>query len=372
MKLTVNKDKLWGNLNIVSKAVSNRTSLPILECILIRAEDDKCWLVGNDLEIGIETAPIHAEVTENGSIALEAKVLLDIVRKMPAEFISFESEENCITVIKSGKSEIKILGYPGDEFPFLPIVDENNEFSVRAVQFKEMIRQTIFSVAIDDKKPALTGELLEIKDGILHLVSVDGFRISYRRCNFTVEIENECSHKLIIPSKSLSELLKILPTEGNELLKFHFTDRHILFQTDEYTFVSRLQDGEFVKYDQIFNEDFLTIMNVDRMTLLSSIERACLIARDIKKSPVKFSIEDDKVVITSSTEKGASYDEILADIDGENIKISYNPRFMVDALRVIEDNNVTLKFSGQHSPCIIKNDNNKSYKYLILPLKVNN
>ena len=372
MNITINKDKLWENLNIVAKAVSSRTSLPILECILLKAEENKCRLIGNDLEIGIESSPFHAEVAESGSIALEAKVFLEIVRKMPAEFINIESAENCITYIRSGKTEIKILGYPGDEFPFLPDVEEEKDFVVRAVQFKEMIRQTIFSVAADEKKPVLTGELLEICDGVMHLVAVDGFRISYRRSGFVKEIETEYKNRIIIPAKSLNELYKVLPSEGNQPLSFRFTDKHILFQMDEYTFVSRLIEGEFIKYDQVFNEDFQTIINIDRIALLSGVERACLIARDVKKSPVRLSVEDDKLVVTSSTEMGASYDEIPADIDGESIKISYNPKYLLEALRVINEDTVTVKLSGPHSPCIIKNDKNDSYKYLILPLRVNN
>jgi len=370
MDFTIRKDIFTENLNIVSKAVSGRTTLPILQCILIKAFEDGCTLIGNDLDMGIETAPIEADVQQEGGIALESKILLEIVRKMPGDFVTLTTDANNITTLKSGKSEFKILGQPADEFPFLPKVEGERSFGISAAGFKDMIRQTIFSVALDDKKPTMTGELIEIKDDALHLVSVDGFRISYRRNDDIEGLSPEEKQKVIVPAKSLNELSRILPSDGDEKLYFRFSDRHIAFGMKKYTLVSRILEGEFLRYDLIFNEDYQTIVNVSRASLLAGLERACLIANDIKKSPVKLNISMDKIIITSSTEMGTSYDEVDADADGVNLEIGFNPKFLIDALKAIDEDVVTLKFTGQLSPCIMKSDENAKFKYLVLPLRL--
>ena len=370
MKLTCSKERLLESLNLVIKSVSSRTTLPILECVLVSADSRDgggFQLLANDLEMGIETAFVTAEVDEPGNIALDAKVFMEIVRKMPSAAIYLETDSNSVTRIISGKSELKILGMPGDEFPFLPVVEKSHAYAIKASELKEMIRQTIFSVAVEETKPILTGELLQMKGGSLRMVSVDGFRISYR----SAEIEQTGEDiGVVVPAKALNELSRILPSDGEEEVKFYFTDKHILFEMEAGTMVSRLLDGEFIKYDQVFNNDFTTIVNLDKRELLSSLERAILISRDTKKNPVRLTMGQDAVVITSTTEMGTSYDEIPADIDGSNMEIGFNPRFLIDALRVIEDERILIQFTTPLSPCIIKGVEGENYKYLILPLRL--
>ena len=368
MKISLDKDILLDSLNTVSHAVASRSTQQILECILIKA-DDSMSVYGNDLELGIESSEIEAEIEEPGSVALEARIFLDIVRKMPAGLIRIETDPQNITKIKSGRSEFKVLGQPGDEFPLPEKMGKEYGFEINAGDFKEMIRQTIFSVALDESKPVLTGELLQIKDGMVHLVSVDGFRISYRRGK-NPEINLNENKSVVVPAKSLSELGRILPSDGDARLKFYIEDNHILFQIENHTLISRLLDGEFIRYNQIFNEDFNTLININRQQLLMSLERASLLTRDNKNSPVKLSIGQESVVITSQTEMGASYDETFADIDGSPLEIAFNPRYLIDALRVIDDENVILSFTGALSPCIIKGASIEYYKYLILPLRL--
>ena len=370
MKLITDRDKLLESLNIVSHAVASRTTQQILECILIKAEDS-LHVYGNDLELGIESADIEAEIEEPGSVALEAKIFLDIARKMPAGFIRIETDHQNVTTIKSGRSEFKVLGQPGDEFPLPEKMDTDSGFEINAADFKDMIRQTIFSVAADESKPVLTGELLQIKDGTVHLVSVDGFRISYRHGK-EAELNREAKKAVVVPAKSLTELGRILPSDGDARLCFYIGPSHILFQTEKHTLISRLLEGEFIRYNQIFNEDFTTLININRQQLLMSLERASLLTRENKNNPVKLSIGQDTVVITSNTEMGASYDETAAEIDGSPLEIAFNPRYLIDALRVIDDENVILTFTGALSPCIIKGASVDYYKYLILPLRLRN
>ncbi|MDR3239860.1 MAG: DNA polymerase III subunit beta [Clostridiales bacterium] len=371
MNFVMGKEILLENLSIVSKAVSSRSTMPILECVLISAED-QVRLTGNNLEMGIETAGMDADITEQGSVALEAKIFLEIIRKMPGDTVSFQSDANHLTKLKSGRAEFKILGLPGDEFPVLPKVPKELGYTVSASIFKDMIRQTIFSVALEESKPVLTGELLHIKDGIMHLVSVDGFRISYR-CEQQETLMESDAQNVVVPAVSLNELARVLPAAGaneKDEMRFYFTDKHILFETNQYTLVSRLLEGEFIRYNQIFNEDFTTLVSVERAQLLQSLERASLIARENRKSPVKLSIEQDSIVITSSTELGASYDEVSAEIDGVTLEIAFNPRYLIEALKAIDEERVLITFTGALSPCIIKSKENENFKYLILPLRL--
>ncbi|MDR1001403.1 MAG: DNA polymerase III subunit beta [Clostridiales bacterium] len=369
MKILINKNLLLENLAVVGKAVSTRAPMPILECVLIKAQGSSVKVYGNDLELGIVSADMEATVDVPGSVAIEAKMLLEIVRKMPDAYIRIETDKSNVTRLNSGRTEFKVLGLDGEEFP-LPNTNSSDEvFEVNASDFKDMIRQTIFSVAQDESKPVLTGELIEIKDGELHLVAVDGFRIAYRKSRLP-EYDAGASFKAVVPAKTLNELARALPSEGEEKLRFYLSGNQIVFDLTRYRFISRLIEGEFIRYNQIFNEDHTTMVNISNPIFLDSIERVSLIARDVKKSPVKLSIGNDIIELSSTAEMGVSYDEAAADVDGNPLEIAFNPRFLAEALRAIGDEKVILLFTAPLSPCIIKGADNPVYKYLILPLRM--
>ena len=366
MKLTCEKQTLINNINIVSKAVSTRTTLPILECILLSADSNGLKMTSNDLEMGIETGYMEAQIIENGLIALEAKMFFEIVRRLPDEgWVLIETGENNVVIIKCGKTEFKIMAQSGDEFPVLPAIEKINEYKLNSNTLKNMIRQTIFSVSVDESKPVLTGELLEIEENSLTVVAVDGFRVSYR--NEPLEGDND-NISVVVPSKTLNEISKILPND--EEISMYFTDKHVLVQMPECTVVSRLLDGEFLKYKQIFTMDYNTVVKCNRDELLRSLERASLISKETKKNPVKLSIEGDVVKITSNTESGTSYDEILVETEGEDISIAFNPRYLIDMLKVIDDHYIFMQFTTPLSPCIIHGEEPYNYKYLVLPLRI--
>jgi DNA polymerase-3 subunit beta len=369
MKILINKNVLLENLTVVSKAVATRATMPILECILIKAQDTSVRVYGNDLELGIVSADMEATVDVPGSIAIEAKMLLEIVRKMPDLYIRIETDKAHVICLNSGRAEFKVLGFDGEEFPLPDTQHADEVYEVNAADFKEMIHQTIFSVAQDDSKPVLTGELMEINGGELHLVAVDGFRVAYRK-SLASQYAAETTFKAVVPAKTLNELARALPTEGEEKLLFYLSGNQIVFDLTRYRFISRLIDGEFIRYNQIFNEDYTTMVNIDSPALLGSLERVSLIARESKKSPVKLCIENDIIKLSSTAEMGASYDEAAADTDGNPLEIAFNPRFLVEALRVIGDEKVILLFTAPLSPCIIKGADNPVYKYLILPLRM--
>lgn len=367
MKIKCAKSVLIDYINIVNKAVTGRTTLPILECILLTADENGFRLLANDLELGIETKNIDAEIEKFGSVALNAKMFNDIIRSLPGETVSISVNEQYITLIKSGKSEFKILGLSGEEFPYLTEVEREQEYIVPAVTLRDMIRQTIFSVSKDESKTYMTGELFEISDNILSIVSVDGFRVSL--CTFGLEAEIP-DISAILPAKTLDEISKILPQEDASEVSIYFTEKHALFDMENCRVVSRLIEGEFMNYRNVFTEDYTTIINVDREQLSSSIDRSSLISRDSKKMPVKLSIAGGRLVITSNTELGNAYDEMSVEQDGVDLEIAFNPKFITDVLKQISEERITMQFTTPLSPCIIKGVESRDFKYLILPLRL--
>lgn len=368
MKIICKKDILISNINIVAKAVSSKSTLDILECILLVADTKGFRLIANDLEIGIETSNIEAELEETGAVALEAKIFSEIIRNLPEEDVIIEADDKNVTLIKSGKTEFKILGRNAEEFPRLAEVERENKYSIKPVTFKNMVRQTVFSVSLDESKPVLTGELLEIKDESFNMVSIDGFRVSFRKTDIDPSYEET---SVVVPAKALSEISKILTDKEDATFNIYFTDNQILFELDSCVMIARLLEGDFIKYEQIFTDDYTTKIEIDKLQLLRCLERASLISKDNKKTPVKIKIEQDgNVIITSNTDISNSYDEIKAEIEGKELTIAFNPKYLIDALKAIEDSVISIQFMTELSPCIIKGITDDSYKYLILPLKL--
>lgn len=367
MKLKCNKIDLLNGVNTVLKAVSSKSTLPILQCILLQAANNELKLVGNDLELGIESK-INATIIENGSIALEAKIFSEIVRKLPDNEVTIMVDENNLTNIKCEKSKFNISGSPGNEFIQLPQIEKLNSFKINQSIFKEMIRQTIFSIAIEEIRPILTGELLEVKDQKFNVVSVDGYRVSIREFNLEDNVEN---FKLVVPGKTLNEINKILSGEEDNLINIFYTDKHILFEIENSIIVSRLLDGDFPKYNNMFSKDYEIKIIIDRKELIASLERAALITRESKKNPIKIDIIDQKMIITSNTEIGNVYEELEVEKQGKNIEIAFNPKYLIDALKVIDDDFVEILFTNSLSPCIIRKIDGNDYKYLILPIRLN-
>ena len=372
MKLICSRDILTESINIVSKAVSGRATLPILDCILLIASEGEGFkMVANDLEIGIETKFVEAEIIEPGEIALDARVFSDIVKRLPGHEVYIESMNNFVTLIKSGVAEFKILGSPGEEFPLLPEVEAEGGFEIFSGVLKNMIRQTIFSVSTDESKPVMTGEQFNVEEGTLRVASVDGHRISVR---YEPVDNKELSASVIVPGKTLSEIIKILDSGEKSITSVYFTSKHILFETDEARIVSRLIEGKFMEFDNIFNSEGTTYMTIGAKDMHDCIERAVLISRETKKNPVKFTMDKEKgqIVVESNTETGTFREELSAEIDGLDLSISFNPRFLADILKAIDEEQVRFMFTTPLSPCIINGVDSEAHKYLVLPLRVMN
>ncbi|NDL68092.1 DNA polymerase III subunit beta [Anaerotalea alkaliphila] len=370
MKIICSQEQLQLAVNTVLKAVSSRTTMSILQCILLEAGDGLCKLVGNDLELGIESM-LDAQILEKGAIAIDAKMFAEIVRKLPNQDVTLSMsnrDENHILTITCGKSEFNIPGQPAEEFVPLPAIVRNQPLRIPQGELKEMIRQTIFSIAIEETRPALTGELLEVKQGNFHLVSIDGYRASFRKLPMSREFEET---SCIIPGKTLNEIKNILSNEEDDMVALYFTGKHVVFELNGSVVVSRLLQGEFPKYENIFTSDYSTKIHVNRKELLMGIERAALVARESKKNPIKVSIQDTGMVISSNTELGNAHEEIDIQLEGNPLEIAFNPKYMIDALKVMEDESIVLQFNGSVNPCIIHQEEGDLCKYLILPIRLN-
>jgi len=367
MHIVCSKEDLVNNTNLVLKAISSRTPLPILECILLEVVEDKFTMQGNDLSMAIETNHIEATIVESGNIAIDAKIFWDIIRKLPENESVVIKVENNQVYIKGGKAEFKITGQNPEEFPTIPSIEKNEKYQISAVNLRNMIRQTIFSIATTEEKPHFTGELIDIDDNSINLVAVDNFRVSLRSLNLDKKVENI---RAIVPGKALNELSKILSSNDEATVSIYFADKHILFETEDCIVVSRLLEGEFLKYKQIFNDEHSTIFYVDRQILLLALERASLMSTELKKSPVKFKIESDRLEIMSIAEAGMFNDEIDIEMEGNQLEISFNPRYLIEAIKSIDIDKVSLQFTTPLSPCTVKGMDTEDYKYLILPLRI--
>lgn len=369
MEIKCSKEILLNNINIVLKSVPTRTTMPILECILLIADKEGFRLLSNDMELGIETSNIKADIIEKGSAALEARIFYDIIRSLPDDEVSIYIDQKNIATIKSGKTEFNILAQNAEEFPKLNIIRQDKKYTISSINLKNMIRQTKFSVSTDDSKPILTGELIEIKNGFLNLVAIDGFRISFRRVEMECNYENS---EVVVPAKTLTEISKILSDKENSFVNIYFNENSILFELESCIVLSRVLEGEYLQYEQTFVEDYTTKIEVNRQEILSSLERASLTSKDNKKSPVKLDIKNGgTLIITSNTEFCKSYEEVHIELEGNELSIAFNPRFLIEVLRVIDDEKIAMQFMTSLSPCIIRGIDDDNYKYLILPLKLN-
>ena len=366
MNIICNKNQLAKGAGIVSRAVSGKTTLPILECILLDASSGEFTLIGNDLDMGIKTV-LDANIKEQGTIAVNAKIFNEIIRKLPDEDVSIETDERNNITIRCAKSKFNIPGQNSADFPELPTVESNHQLVLSQGMFKNMIHETIFSIAPEDSgRPILTGELIDVRDGYLHLVAVDGFRISMRR----TEVHSENDFKVTVPGKALNEIHKILASEDDELMTVSFTGKQILFQMNETLVVSRLLEGEFLQYQRNLSMDFTSKIRISKKDLLDSIDRAALISRESKNSPVRLEIDKEKMVITSNTELGSAYEEVPLQLDGEGLTIAFNPKYYLEALRVIDEEEVCILYSSSLTPCIIQDPEKEDYQYFILPIRL--
>jgi DNA polymerase-3 subunit beta len=366
MKVIFDQSDLATSVGIAMKAVPSKTTMPILQCILIDASFSQIKLTANDMELGIETI-VKGEIVEKGKIALDAKIFSDIVRKLPNSSVTIETNENDVATITCEKAKFDIPGKPGDDFTDLPRIDRNECISISQFSLREIIRQTIFSIAVNENNKLMTGELFEVSDNKLKVVSLDGHRIAIRN----VEISGDCSGKrVVVPGKTLNEISKILSGEVDDLVTIYFSDNYLLFEFDDTVVLSRLIDGEYFKIDQMLSSDYETKIIINRQEFVSCIDRATLLVRESDKMPVIIDITDDCMILRIDSAIGSMDEEIDIEKTGKDITIGFNPKFLLDALRVIDDEQISIYFVNAKAPCFIRDDAG-NYIYLILPVNIN-
>lgn len=363
MKLVCSKSNLLNGVQIVSRAVSNKTTMSILECIMVDASKGRITLTANDMDLGIETI-IEGEIVEKGVIALDAKIFLEIVRKLPDSDITIETDSSFKTMITCEKAKFTIIGKSGEDFSYLPVVEKEDNIVISQFTLKEVVRQTIFSISDNDNNKMMSGELFEIQENELKVVSLDGHRISIRK----IELKENYDHKkVIVPGKTLNEVSKILPGGADNLVTISFTEKHIVFEFDDTTVVSRLLEGEYFKIDQMLSSDYETKVRVNKKELINCIDRATLLVKEGDKKPIIINIIDGSMELKINSILGSMNEDIDIEKQGKDLMIGFNPKFLLDALRVIDDEEVDLYMVNPKAPCFIKNAE-ESYIYLILPV----
>ena len=363
MKLVFTKSNLNKAVGIVMKAVPTRTTMNILECILIDATTNEIKFTGNDMELGIETI-VEGEIIEKGKIAIDAKLFSEIVRKLPDNDITLTTDSNNNALITCEKSKFNIAGKSGDDFSYLPAIIKDKMITLSQFQLKEVINQTIFSIAINDNNKMMTGELFEVNEGTLKVVGLDGHRIAIRN----IKLEGRSDDvRVVIPGKTLQEISKILNANAESFVNIYFTNNHVLFEFDQTHVVSRLIEGDYFKISQMLSNDYETKVSINKKEFLDSIDRANLLIREGDKKPIIINILNGLLQVNVNSAIGALNEDIDIDKEGKDIMIGFNPKFLMDALRVIDDENVTMYLVNHKSPCFIR-DKEENYIYLILPV----
>lgn len=366
MKIQCQKSDLLNGVNIVLKAVPVKSTMPILECLIIETTEDGIKMISNDMELGIETL-IKGTVIEKGTVALNAKVFSEIIRRLPENEVSITTDHNFMTEIICEKAKFSISGRSGEEFPNLPKIEKENAVILSQFTLKEVIRQTVFSISDNESNKIMTGELFEIKNNELRVISLDGHRISIRKIIMKDSYEDR---KVIIPGKTLNEISKILSGEVSSLVNIFFTDKHALFEFDNTVVLTRLIEGEYYRIDQMLSSDYETKVTINKKELQNCIERASLLIRDTDKKPIIIDIKDSNFELKINTAIGSMNEDIDITLEGKDIVIGFNPKFLLDALRVIDDEAVDIYLINAKAPCFIR-DKEQSYIYLILPVNIN-
>lgn len=363
MKLLCSKSNLLNGVRIVSKAIPSKTTMSILQCILINASDT-IKLTANDMELGIETI-VEGDIVEPGIVALEAKLFLNIVNSFyNDDILEIETDETCQTTIKSGNTVMKIVGKSGEDFSYLPNIEKLDSIVLSQFTLKELINQTIFSISDNDTNKIITGELFEVNEDKLRVASSDGHRISVRK----VYLKNSYPRKkVIVPGKALNEISKILSNDTDKDVVIFFTNKHIVFEFDQTTVVSRLIEGDYFSIDQMLSSDYETKVTINKIKLLDIIERAMVLVKEGDKKPIIMDISDDSMELKLRSTFGSVDDSIDINKSGKDLMIGFNPKFFIDALRVIDDENVDIYLVNPKAPCFIKNSQ-ESYVYMILPV----
>lgn len=369
MRFSCSQSTLVKALNIVSKAVTSRTTIPILKGILINVDDNGfVTMSSSDLDISIENK-FEVVDFEPGEIVVQAKLFGDIIRKLPSDIIYIEEKEGNL-IIKCSSSEFNIIGSPSDEFPKINLGENGEKLIFDKEVLKEMIKKTSFAASVDESRGVITGVLFEIKEDSFNMVALDGFRMAVTR----EMINNANDQSFIIPARTLNEVQKILSetdTEKEEV-ELILNEKRALFVIDNVKVVIRLLDGEYVRYNDILPKESQLRVVLNRSDLMEAIERASLFAKVGKNNLIKLNIQENELEITSKSEEGNVRENVFISREGKDLVIGFNSKYLIDSLKAIDDENIAMLFNTPISPCLITPLEGKEFEYLVLPVRITN
>ena len=365
MKMICDRTLLANAVAGVSKAVTQRSSIPVLEGILMKAEGFSLTLTGYDLEMGITTS-IEANVLEPGEVVLSAKLLGDMVRRLSSSEVEITATETNATTIKGGITEFDIMGMNPGDFPELPSPGADHTLDLETPTFSEMVETTLFAVSQDDKKPAHTGELFAIEPDKLTVVALDGYRLAI----IEKPVKAAKDINIIIPAKTLAEAIKLF-TDDDEVVHIAANRRFVVFSSRTYTVISRLIEGDFLDYKRVIPEGYHTRVTVDVRDFSNSIERASLIITERLKNPLRITF-DGNITVRCQTTLGKVVDELDAEIEGEPVEIGFNNRYLLDALRYSRCDKLVFEVSGPLSPVKVLPKDGGDFLFLVLPVRFKN
>lgn len=376
MKFIIQRDRLIQSVNEVMKAVTSRTTIPILTGIKLTADSEGLTLTGSDSDISIQSfIPVEedeheiVEVKESGAIVLNARFFGEIIKKLPMETVEIEVHNNFQTTIRSGKAEFNLNGLDAEEYPHLPLIEEENIIKIPADLLKSLIRQTVFAVSTSETRPILTGVKLEVQNEELTCIATDSHRLAMRKAPIESKLTDATS--VVIPGKSLNELSKILD-DNNEIIEMVITENQVLFKAKNLLFFSRLLEGNYPDTSRLIPSESKTDVIVHAKEFLKAIDRASLLAREGRNNVVKLSTLPGGVIEVSSNtpEIGKVVEEVQAElIEGDELKISFSAKFVMDALKALEGTDIKINFTGAMRPFVIRSIHDDTMLQLILPVR---
>lgn len=363
MKFSCNQKNFSAAISNVQRAVSNKSTTPEMEGILIKAENDKITLCGYDTEIGIVTS-IKCNIQEEGGIIINAKLLCDIVKRLPDENVNIQTDEKFIVNITSGQADYKIIGMSPETYPELPIIDKTDTISIKSSLLKNMIKQTVFAVSTEISRPVYTGSLFEINEDEFKIVSIDGYRMAIRK----EKIQRSNKNSFVVPGKTLNEILKLISDEEEDT-KIEVGQRHAALIIEDYKIITRLIEGNFIDYKTTVPSNYKTEIKINTRNLISAVERMSLLTSEKIQSPIRCTVDSNKIKLSCSTAIGKANDAVYAEINGENVEIGLNNKYLLDALRNTETDEVKIQMNGSLTPIKIMPIDGDSFLFLVVPMR---
>ncbi len=366
MKFTCEKFALAEALNLASRAVSTKSTIEALEGILIEANVNRIEVTGYDLETGV-TSFVEATVNEPGRIVVSARMIMDIVRKLPDDIVLVETNEKLLTTITCGLSQSSMLGISPQEYPALPRVDYHTSLALSYDSMRNLIRRTAFATAVVDNRPILTGVCIEAENDDILGVAIDGYRLGLSKEKLKEAIDKPC--KFVIPGRSIKEIEKII-TPNDDDIHLDVSNKHLLVRKANVRFVCRLLEGEFINYQSVIPKEFNTVIKVDTASICDSVERASVIISDRLRTPVYMRFSENEIKVDCSSSLGKVHDKTECEIEGQDVEIGVNNRYMLEALRACECEKINIKILTNISPVVIVPREGDDFLFIVVPMRI--